>query len=252
MTTSPHPELPILGVDVTDVTMKEALRILETMVREGSQRSVFFVNAHSLNLAREDPAYLRVLRAADFVFGDGAGLRHAARLLHGVRLKDNVNGTDLIPLFLREQGGKGYRYYLLGSTADAIARAAEHAQRTFPGWELVGYHHGYLDEEESERVIEEINTAQPQLLLVGMGNPKQELWIEANSSRLQVSVSVGVGGLFAYWSGDLSRAPAWLRRAGMEWIHLLIRQPRKFRRYVLGNPGFLLQVARQKWFARPS
>jgi N-acetylglucosaminyldiphosphoundecaprenol N-acetyl-beta-D-mannosaminyltransferase len=250
MTTSPHPQLPILGVDITDVTIQEALCILEATIREGGHRHVFFVNAHTLNLANEDPAYLQVLRKADFVFGDGTGLRYAARLLHGIPPKDNVNGTDLIPLFLREKGGKGYCYYLLGSTADAIARAAEHARRIFPGWELVGYHHGYLEDEDTGQVIRDINTAKPHLLLVGMGNPTQEFWIEANSSRLQVPVSVAVGGLFAYWSGDLIRAPAWLRRIGMEWIHLLIWQPRKFRRYVLGNPRFLLRAVWQKWFAR--
>ncbi|UCF09650.1 MAG: WecB/TagA/CpsF family glycosyltransferase [Candidatus Bipolaricaulota bacterium] len=235
---------------MTDVTMQDALRILESLVEEGSRRCVFFVNAHTLNLTSDDPAYLSVLRTADFIFGDGTGLRYAARLLHGIRLKDNVNGTDLIPLFFRAEEGKGYRYYLLGSTADAIARAAEHVQRMFPGWELVGYHHGYLDDEGSNRVVEEINAAKPQVLFVGMGNPTQELWIEANRSRLQVPVSVGVGGLFAYWSGDLSRAPAWLRRVGMEWIHLLVRQPRKFRRYVLGNPRFLLRVLWEKYFSR--
>ena len=245
-------ERSIFGVPVTDLGMREALdlcvRALET--RSARARSIFFVNAHTLNLAFEDPAYRAVLRDSDWVFGDGTGVRWAVRFLHGVRLLDNVNGTDLAPALLSRE--LGLRYYLLGASADAIERAAAHARIAFPGWELVGHHHGYVEIDASAAVVDKINASRPHLLLVGMGNPKQELWIHAQRARLRVPLCMGIGGLLDYWAGDLVRAPAWLRRVGFEWVHLLLAQPRKFRRYVFGNPLFLARLARVKWLGERS
>lgn len=240
---------PILGVEVTDLTMTEAIALLERLMVEEADRThcVYFVNTHTLNTASEDEDYLRVLQRADYVFGDGTGVRWATRFLHGQRLQDNVNGTDLTPRLFADTGGKGYRYYLLGTREDSIPRAAEFARRSFGGWEQVGYHHGYVqDAESTARVIADINDKRPHLLLVGMGNPLQERWLDRNREQLRVPVCMGIGGLFDYWSGDLTRAPAWVRSIGYEWLHLLVRQPVKARRYLLGNPHFLLRLAKAK------
>lgn len=228
--------------------MEDALARVEAWMRDpgGHTRAVFFVNANTLNLACADPAYRAVLRSADVVYGDGTGVRWAARALHGVRLVDNVNGTDFVPRLFDSRAGRGYRYYLLGGTDAMNERAAAAARERFAGWELVGRHHGYLDAAASERVVEAINAASPHVLLVGMGNPAQERWIAAHRERLRIPVCLAIGGLFAYWSGDLERAPGWLRRIGFEWVHLLLRQPRKSGRYLLGNPLFLARVAAQR------
>lgn len=244
------PELDILGVAIRDCRMADALALVARWLRDpsGRSRAVFFVNAHTLNLACDDPSFRAVLGTADVVFGDGTGVRWAARFLHGVRLADNVNGTDLVPALLAAEAGHGFRYYLLGGTPEQSDRAAVHAARTFEGWTLAGHHHGYLDDAATERVIAEIQAAKPHLLLVGMGNPFQERWIAAHRDRLGVPVCMGTGGLFTYWSGHLDRAPAWVRRIGFEWLHLLIRQPAKGRRYLLGNPIFLGRLARRRWW----
>ncbi len=243
-------ERPVFAVPIADLEMHEALEICESAMRGEFERarSIFFVNAHTLNLAWADPAYRAVLASADRIFGDGTGVRWAVRFLHGARLRDNVNGTDLAPALLGRE--LGLRYYLLGASADAIERAAAHARRAFPGWQLVGHHHGYVEIDDSDAVVEKINASRPHLLLVGMGNPKQELWIHAQRERLAVPLCMGIGGLLDYWAGDLVRAPAWLRRLGFEWLHLLLAQPRKFRRYVFGNPLFLVRLARVKWLGR--
>lgn len=242
----PLPET-VFGVPVVDLTMDEALEIcLRTLRSEGAEtRALYFVNAHTLNTAYTDEGYRRVLRSADWVFGDGTGVRWAFRFLHGVRLRDNVNGTDLVPRLLSQP--HGFRYFLLGASAEAIERAAAHAREAFPGWELVGHHHGYVPVTGCDELVRRINASRPHLLLVGMGNPKQELWIHAHRSALRVPLCMAIGGLFTYWSGDLRRAPRWMRRLGCEWLHLLLAQPRKFRRYVLGNPLFLLRLLRERW-----
>lgn len=243
----PAPSLPVLGVPVCDMSMDEAVRHLEQLMRGPAPHAVFFVNAHTLNRACDDPAYRDVLTSAERVYGDGTGVRWAARLLHGHRLRDNVNGTDIVPRLFNDLAGRGLRYFLLGNTAERIAQAAAHARATYPGWVQAGYHHGYLGEADHAAVIEQINASGAQLLLVGMGNPMQEQWIARHLPRLKVPLCMGTGGLFDYWVGDLVRAPAWVRRLGYEWLHLLIRQPHKARRYLIGNPLFLLRVARSRW-----
>ncbi|MBK8171118.1 MAG: WecB/TagA/CpsF family glycosyltransferase [Sandaracinaceae bacterium] len=233
----------ILGVNVTDVSMREAIALLTDLIHDPDPRTrtVFFVNAHTLNCAADDPTYLDVLNRADVVFGDGTGVRWAARA-QGVTLRDNVNGTDLVPQLFAETARRGLRYYLLGATAQAIERAAERARVMFPGWEQAGYHHGYVRGDLSIDVVNKINKAKPHLLLVGMGNPIQERWIDTYRDMLQVPLVMGTGGLFDYWAGNLDRAPSWMRKAGVEWLHLLRRQPKKAERYILGNPKFLLRV----------
>jgi N-acetylglucosaminyldiphosphoundecaprenol N-acetyl-beta-D-mannosaminyltransferase len=238
----------VLGVPVTDVTMDHALALLQSMLHPQPRRAhaIYFVNAHTLNNACDQPSYLGVLQSADRVFGDGTGVRWAARILHGVTLKDNVNGTDLVPLMFSRWADRGLRYFLLGNTPERIEQAAAHAQRSFPGWTFAGCHHGYLGPDDHRAVIDQINASGADLLLVGMGNPKQEQWIHDHLSELKVPLCLATGGLFDYWVGDLVRAPKWVRRLGLEWLHLLNRQPHKAGRYLIGNPKFLARVL-QSW-----
>jgi N-acetylglucosaminyldiphosphoundecaprenol N-acetyl-beta-D-mannosaminyltransferase len=240
--------LDVLGVTIDDCRMEDALARVEGWLRDpgGRTRAVYFVNANTLNLACDDPAYRDVLRGADVVYGDGSGVRWAVRLLHGTSPVDNVNGTDFVPRLLRTRAGRGYKCFLLGGTEEMNARAAAFVRDHFDGFELAGRHHGYLDDAASARVVDAINAAAPDVLLVGMGNPIQERWIASWRDRLRVPVALAIGGLFAYWSGDLDRAPVWVRRLGFEWVHLLLRQPRKAGRYLVGNPLFLLRVLRAR------
>ena len=212
--------------------------------RDDRARSVFFVNAHTLNLAAGDPQYRAILNSGDFVFGDGTGVRWAAKL-QGLRLLDNLVGTDFTPILLQSTAGRGYSYFMLGGDEQTIADAANYAQKTFTGWTLCGYHHGYLfnSPEMTAAVIEKINAAKPDVLLVGMGNPLQERWIYQYRERLNVPICMGIGGLFDYWAGNVSRAPQWLRRLGHEWIWRLFQQPRdKMYRYLVGNPLFMTRI----------
>ncbi len=244
----------ILGVGITDVTRHRAVELLETMIRryDGRTGIVFFVNAHTLNLADDDPEYRQVLNSADCVFGDGTGVRWAAGL-KGDRVQDNVNGTDLTPELFRTTAQHRRRYFLLGSDRRTIRRAARHVEKTFAGWTLAGFHHGYLaDPDLSAEVIRRINRARPDVLLVGMGNPLQERWIHQHRHELKVPVCMGIGGLFEFWAENVSRAPQWLRRLGHEWIWRLCQQPRdKAKRYLLGNPRFLMRVLREHLVTRP-
>jgi N-acetylglucosaminyldiphosphoundecaprenol N-acetyl-beta-D-mannosaminyltransferase len=232
--------LRLMGVRVTDVGFDTAVASLAAGLDHPQRRALFFVNAHTLNLAARDPAFRETLNRADVVFGDGTGVRWGARS-RGLRLRANLNGTDLTPALLDARPGT--RVFLLGSTAERIGRAAEAFRARFPHCELAGFHHGYVQGEvESRAAVAMINAARPDVLLVGMGNPLQERWIDRWRGELDARLCIGVGGLLEYWTGALDRAPGWMRRAGVEWVHIMLRQPWKAGRYLAGNPAFLARL----------
>lgn len=251
---TPHTPEPsrfrILGVQIQNVTRGQAIASMDEVIasREPRPKSVFFVNAHTLNLAATDPAYRDTLNRGDFVFADGTGVRWAARL-HGFRVLENIPGTDFIPEMFRALAEQGYSYFLLGADAMTIHVAGEYARQVFPGWRQAGIHHGYLTNDTlTSEVIDQINFARPDVLLVGMGNPVQEQWIDRYRSRLDVPVCMAVGGLFDFWAGNVRRAPGWLRRMGHEWLWRLSQQPRhKAHRYLLGSPQFLWRAIHERF-----
>jgi N-acetylglucosaminyldiphosphoundecaprenol N-acetyl-beta-D-mannosaminyltransferase len=162
----------------------------------------------------------------------------ASRLL-GRPLPARLSSADYIEDFALASAARGASLYLLGGgegVADrASARLCEHA----PGLRIVGSHHGYLDRVDNGTVLDQINRAGPDVLLVGMGSPAQELWVAQNRARLDVPVIWCVGALFDYLAGVEWRAPAWMCRAGLEWAYRLAMDPiGKGRRYLVGNPLF--------------
>lgn len=230
----------LFGLTLIDQTMAEAVRDVGRLAIAGKgARSVFFVNAHTLNLAASDPDYAAVLSRASRIYGDGAGVRWAARS-RGVRLQANLNGTDLIPALMTS--GQAVRCFLLGSSPERTGRITVRFRDLFPDVKLVGAHHGYVDDAESQDVIKTIEASGANLVLVGMGNPLQERWIDRHAAALPQALCIGVGGLMEYWSGALDRAPAWVRRLGLEWLHIMLRQPWKSARYLIGNPVYMLRA----------
>lgn len=228
----------IFGVPFNNCTMTEALSALDGMV---ARRGCFaaFINAHCLNLASHDAEYRDVLKRADAVWPDGSGVKMAGDML-GIEVPENVNGTDMFPLMC----GKPYTVYMLGAAPGVAQTAMEKASVQFPIARFVGADHGYFRDALAEaEAIARINEANPDILLVALGVPRQEKWIAQHRAELRCGVAVAVGGLLDFVSGRIPRAPLWMRRCGIEWMYRLYQEPvRLFKRYVIGNPLFVFRV----------
>ncbi len=210
-------------------------------------RRVMYVNAHVLNQSLEDGALRAALESADLVYCDGYGVRLAAKALE-VPIPHRMTGADWIWDLAGLCERNGQSIYLLGSEPGVAEAAARRIGRRNPKLTITGHHHGYFEagSPHDERVLEDINTRRPDILLVGMGTPKQELWVQRNADRLDVDVLWTVGSLFDYVSLRTPRAPAWLADNGLEWIFRLAVEPqRMWRRYLLGNPMFVSRVMAQ-------
>jgi exopolysaccharide biosynthesis WecB/TagA/CpsF family protein len=202
------------------------------------------VNAHTLNLAWADTAFHSVLRRASLVLNDGVGLSLAARA-KGERFAHNFNGTDLFPAVFRHRTELGLplRVFLYGARPGrAVEEHARVIAAAYPEVVVVGTLDGHAPRAEEE-IVAAVNAARPDLLLVALGNPLQEVWIDRALPRLEVGVVSGVGALLDFLSGAVPRAPAWVRAVRAEWAYRLAREPRRlFARYVVGNPLFLARV----------
>lgn len=247
-------EIEVFGIKIKDTTIDKALSLIQQKVEERKDNCrIYFVNTNTLNFVFKDGSFVEVLNSADYVFGDGIGVRIACKILARENLKDNVNGTDLTPMLLNSSLPVKPRCFLLGSTPQDIKSAADFFREKFPNWTLSGYHQGYIvnDDKLSLEVVEKINSAKTDLLLVGMGNPLQEKWLFKYKDDLNVPVSMAIGGLFTYWAGKLDRAPLWMRKNNLEWLHILRRQPKKWKRYMFGNIHFLYKIMIERFKSKP-
>ena len=234
----------ILGVRVDDVTTSETLAILERFVAEKCPHQVVTVNPEFIVTALSLPEFRATLEAADLSLPDGAGLTWASWLL-GQRLRERVTGSDTLPLIARMSAERGYRLYLLGALPGVADRAAQVLKRDNPGLQVVGAYAGSPDCGEEDDIVSRVVVAAPDFLFVAYGAPRQDLWIRRNLRRLGVPVCIGVGGALDYIAGVAVRAPRWMRRIGLEWLHRLWRQPWRWRR-MLALPRFAYLVVRQR------
>ncbi len=207
---------------------------------EAGARLFAFVNAHCLNIAYVNGRYRDVLRGAAAVWPDGTGVRMAGAKL-GFPVPANVNGTDLFPLICRAAEKDGVSVFFYGARDWVVAKMAENVRRDYPRLRIAGFCDGYQDDAAALAAIRE---AKPDLLFVAKGVPGQELWIADHQKELACNAAIAVGGLFDFVSGRIPRAPAWMRRWGVEWVFRLYQEPvRLFRRYVIGNPLFMWRLS---------
>lgn len=234
-----------LAIDNTRLTL--AARDMAQAAHDGRRMRVVFVNAHAVNTTLADQAYKATVSSADRIFADGSGMAVAARLC-GTPLIDNVNGTDLFAVLCRESIAAGTGIFLLGGKPGVAAAAASTIADFGMGQSIAGTHHGFFQHgsAEEDRVIGAINASGAGIVLVGMGVPLQDTWAQRNALRLDAPVIAGVGGLFDFFSGAVSRSPKFMRTMGCEWIWRLALEPRRMaHRYLIGNGVFLMHAWRE-------
>ena len=264
----------MLGLRFDNLTRAEAAERIAQMAVKGPKGYVVKPYSEFMARAARDSRFREILNGAALCLPDGVGIVWAAHYLSlpGGRLRallqfplshlsmvvrppalrgpvrEPMHGVDLTWEMLAALERAGASVYLLGGTTEELAGTRREIERRLPRLGIVGARHGYFKTkgEENERVITDINAAKPQALLVAIGSPRQEGWIAASIGRLKVNVAVAEGGSFSFISGVTRRAPGWMRRAGLEWLFRLLRQPGRMRRQ-LALPAFVWLVFRERW-----
>jgi N-acetylglucosaminyldiphosphoundecaprenol N-acetyl-beta-D-mannosaminyltransferase len=241
----------VLGVGVDPVTVGELHAGIKRLLLSGERGTILNVNANCLNLLYEDDALRGFFGDADLVFCDGAGVMLAARLLGG-RIPERITYADWAWRLAAFARAEGLSLFLLGAGPGVAQRAARELRGRFPGLDVSGVEHGFFDHTpgspENEAVLRAIDAARPDILIVGMGMPLQERWLMENRHRIDAGVALTGGAVFDYVSGGLRRGPRLLTDNGFEWLARLLLEPRRlWRRYLIGNPLFLLRVIGQRF-----
>lgn len=206
--------------------------------------NLYFLNDHGFNIAQKDPDYLCALNRADYLLNDGIGIKLGAKIWD-IDIKENLNGTDLIPSLLKRCEKAGWPVFLLGASKPAVKAAAARISQDFTELIVAGYHHGYF--RSAPNMVQTINRSGAKVLLVGMGMPLQEKFIDSNDQKLSPLLRIAGGGYIDFASGMKPRAPKLMRRMNLEWLFRMILEPRRmWKRNVVGHLQFFITVIRMK------
>jgi len=229
----------ILGVRIDCLDTEETLERIEGFIGSGRLHQVATVNPEFVMRAQKDREFARVLEASDLCLPDGTGVVWAVRR-QGCALREPVAGTDLVQPLAALCARRGHRLFLLGAQPGVADELAARLAAANSGLQVSAYS-GDPDASSDEESVRRISDHRTDVLLVAYGAPTQELWIDRLRPRLTASVAMGVGGAFDYLAGRVPRAPEWMRRSGLEWLHRLAIQPWRFRRMTV-LPLYALKV----------
>jgi len=228
-------------VRVDCVDMAGAIAEIDRLIDAGGPHLVATVNPEFVMRAQRDPAFRQVLDGADLCLADGVGVVWAARR-QGCDLREPVAGVDLVEPLAALCARRGLRMFLLGAAPGVAAELASRLREEHEGLE-VNAHSGSPEPSDDIETLHRIHDHRPDVLLVAYGAPAQEMWIDRLKNRLGVSIAIGVGGAFDYLTGRVPRAPGWMRRARLEWLARLVRQPWRIRRMSV-LPVYAIKVLR--------
>lgn len=243
---NPRPgRIRILDLPVDRISYPAWMQLIEDWIQADSgAQHVCTVNPEFIMIARQDPIFFSILNRAALCVPDGVGLLWASRRL-GNPIAERITGSDGVPLIAGRAAERGWRIFFLGAGEGIAQKAADILCQRFPGLRVAGTYGGSPAESEEDDIVAMINQAKADILFVAYGAPQQDKWIARNLPRLDVSMAMGIGGSLDFIAGEVARAPAWMRRRGLEWCYRLLRQPWRFRR-MLRLPRFALAVLRQR------
>lgn len=234
-----------LGITLGALTASEMVDRILAYAVAGKHKKMTYINADCVNISFRNAEYRKILNQMDLVYAGGIGVVLGSRLF-GKLLRERVNILDFFDKLAERLRENRVTMYLLGAKEDVVQKAKAELVRRY-SLDIVGSHSGFFDEKEGNSIIEEINALRPNILIVGMGVPKQEKWIYEYRDRLDVNLCWAVGGAFNNFSGLLKRAPRWMIRCGLEWLYRLYQEPgRLWKRYLIGNFTFLYHAIRWK------
>ncbi|OIK16341.1 glycosyltransferase [Bacillus sp. MUM 116] len=233
----------ILGINFLNKGFNEVVELLSDRIIKGVKTFVVTANPEIVMYAREDRDYQKIVQEADYVVPDGAGIILAAKILN-TPLQERVTGYDLTVRLLELSNQNAWRVYLLGGKEETNQKAVANICKQYPNLVMAGSHNGYFKGEEN-RIADEINAANADIVFVAIGFPRQEKWISAHYSSFSKGIFMGVGGSIDVLAGEVNRAPEVWQKLNLEWFYRLVKQPSRWRR-MLALPRFLREILKTK------
>lgn len=238
--------IKLLGIRIDKTTMVETLKSIVGFIESGKPHIVVTCDASAVVIAQQDEELRDIINNADLVTPDSAGIILASKW-YGNPLPAKVSGVDIAVELSAIAADKGYPVFLYGAAPGIAKMAADTLKEKLPGLIIAGTQHGFIQDEDA--VVKQIAESGAKILFVAMGIPRQEKWIKNHMDRLGIGVAMGVGGTFDVLSGQVNRAPMWMRQHGLEWAYRLASNPKKIGK-VATLPKFLCMVFIDRLFKR--
>ncbi len=242
----------LLGTRIDNIDGDTARKIVSRYVEEnsGRARKIFFSNVHSICVAQRNRVLKYCINLGDLVLADGSGLKIGGRFT-GHPIIENLNGTDFTPAILKIAEERGWSVYLFGAKLQVVERCCMLLFLKYPRLRIVGFHEGHFRSGEEAMIVDEINAVHPDIVLVALGTPLQEIWTSRHAHELKAKICIAVGGLFDFLSLTRKRAPLWIRKIGFEWFYRFIQEPNaKWERVIVEIPMFFSLLFAKKLFPR--
>lgn len=231
--------MQFMNTEIDNLTMEETLDRIDELIRENKNAYVVTPNADHIIQLERGGELVEAYQHADLIITDGKPLIWISKW-YGTPIKEKISGSDLFPRLCELAAKMGYTMYFLGAAEGVAAKAAENLERRFPGLKVVGTYSPPIgfekDEAEMEKIRNQITKAAPHILIVGLGCPKQELFILHNRDKLNVPLSLGLGASLDFEAGNIKRAPAWMADHGLEWLYRITQDPKRLaKRYLVDD-----------------
>ena len=228
-----------MGLPINKLSFDETLDVIEDFIRSRVPHQIVLLNVAKVIKARSDKELREIILSADLVGPDGVPLVWVSKLL-GNPLPGRVNGTDLMESLVELANRKGYRVYFFGARQEVVEKVVKIYKEKYPALQVAGFRNGYFSPDEEPQIVEEIRNSKPDILLIAIGTPMKEKWVNRNLKQLNVPVCHGVGGSFDVVAGLVKRAPRWMQKAGLEWAYRIYQEPnRMWKRYLVTNTLFI-------------
>lgn len=232
-----------MGVGFDDISVDRAVDWAHETIQGGGKSYVVTPNPEIVWLCRRNKILLNAIAGAGLVLPDGIGIVYGAKILGTPLSCGRVPGIDFVGVLLAKMAQSGMSVFLLGAKPGVAETAGEKLLQMYPGLLIAGTADGYFSDDQA--MVKKINSAHPDLLLVCLGAPKQELWITSQLNSLNVPLCAGLGGVLDVFAGNVKRAPMFFQRFGLEWLYRIAKEPRRLKRS-LRLPLFLLAVIRKR------
>lgn len=231
--------MKFLNTYVDNLTMREALQEIGRLIKKNKNAYVVTPNVDHIIQLERGGELVKVYNNADLILTDGKPLIWISKL-YGTPIKEKISGSDLFPKLCAMAAKRGYRMFFLGAAEGVAAKAADNLRKKYKGLQVVGTYsppYGFeKDEAEMQKIKSMIKEAEPHILIVGLGSPKQELFILHNKEELGVPVSIGLGASLDFEAGNIKRAPRWMSDCGLEWLYRITQDPKRLaKRYLIDD-----------------
>jgi N-acetylglucosaminyldiphosphoundecaprenol N-acetyl-beta-D-mannosaminyltransferase len=249
-----HHKVDILGTPVSSLTMDELFIDWESVIKVGEKVQVCITPVNSILVARATARVQAIYRNADYVLCDGVPVKWASEFL-GTPIKERITGLDVLPRVFPFAAERNFSIFLLGASPGVAESLKLTMEAKYPSVKIVGTFvppfRAVFSEEENQQMIDAINAVKPDILLVSLTAPKQDIWIAENLSTLNTHLAIGIGGAFEVAAGMIKRAPMWMQKSGLEWMFRFRQEPKRmFKRYFVEAPVFIPLIIQQKFSSR--